>query len=130
MPKKSFGDSAISLHFVLTFSKKRVENATPEYRLTEQWQMTKLGLEAFFADPTLIGVLLAPCIITEIIVVDTHYIITLLIIVWDKFLVSHVTCIQAVTKQAEKEEIIAVVMVIAKTYINWFRSKYDLKVFE
>ena len=106
-----------------------MEKATPEYRATEQWQMTKLGLEAFFVGPKLIGVL-APCIITEIIVVDTHYIITLLIIVWDKFLVSHFTCIKAVTKQAEKEEIIAVVMVIAKTYIIWFRSKYDLKVFE
>ena len=92
--------------------------------------MTKLGLEAFFVGPKLIGVLLAPCIITEMIVVDTHYIIILLIIVWDKFLVSHFTCIKAVTKQAEKEEIIAVVMVIAKTYITWFRSKYDLKVFE
>ena len=42
--------------------------------------MTKLGLEAFFVGLKLIGVL-TPRINTEIIVVDTHYIITLLIIV-------------------------------------------------
>ena len=59
--------------------------------------MSKLGLEAFFVGPKLIGVL-APCIVTEMIVVGTHYIITLLIIVWDKFLASHFTCIKAVTK--------------------------------
>ena len=74
-----------------------MEKATPEYRATEQWQMTKLGLQTFLWALADIGVL-APCIITEIIVVDTHYIITLLIIVWDKFLVSHFTCIKAVTK--------------------------------
>ena len=85
--------------------------------------MSKLGLRVFFCGAKADMGVLAPCIITEIIVVDTHYIITLLIIVWDKFLVSHFTCIKAVTKQAEKEEIIG--LVIAKTYIKWFRSKYD-----
>ena len=74
----------------------------------------KIRLGRFFCGAKAdIGVL-TPCIITEIIVVGTRYIITLLIIVWDKFLVSHVTCTKAVTKKAEKEEIIAVV--IAKTY--------------
>ena len=57
----------------------------------------KIGLGSFFVGPKLIGVL-APCIITEKIVVGTHYIITLLKIVWDKFLVSHVTCTKAVIK--------------------------------
>ena len=58
----------------------------------------KIGLASFFCGAKAdIGVL-APCIITEKIVVGTHYIITLLKIVWDKFLVSHVTCTKAVIK--------------------------------